>query len=67
MIRAVILLPASTVDRPARSNSGSDDDADSAGHFVLSEALVRVLVSMAENSEDPFQAISLEILAEIGQ
>jgi hypothetical protein len=32
----------------------------------LSAGLVRVLVSMAENPEDPFQAISLETLAELG-
>jgi hypothetical protein len=70
LIRVVILLPvAARNDRDRLGFEGmTADGSEGVLHHdpVLSEALVRILVSMAENPEDPFQSISLETLAEIG-
>lgn len=70
LIRVVILLPVAARndrDRPGFEVVTADGSEGVLHHDpVLPEALVRILVSMAENSEDPFQSISLETLAEIG-
>ena len=55
------LLSLSTVISPASSSSSGR------GRIPLSDAIVRTLVSVAENADDPFKGICLETLAEIGQ
>lgn len=69
LIRAVMLLPPATPDQ-AGDACGESVIGTTRRHSktpAVSQALVRVLVSMAENSEDPFQAIALETLTELGE
>jgi rapamycin-insensitive companion of mTOR len=55
------LLSLSTVISPASSSSSGR------GRIPLSDAIVRTLVSVAENADDAFKGICLETLAEIGE
>jgi hypothetical protein len=70
LMRIVVLLPvAAPADRAQSNLEGVTENGDESRLYddpVLSEALVRILVSMAEIPEDPFQSTSLETLAEIG-
>lgn len=80
LLRAVFFLPYTqaasnlvdiTTDSPFEERGpvtfgtkGAEDYAESA---VVSQGIIRVLVSLAENEEDAFQAIGLECLAELGK
>ena len=70
MIRSIMSLPDNSSTNPAQSGpertNVNDDAVIAHDDPLLSEGLVRILVSMAENPEDAFQSVSLETLAEIG-
>ncbi|CED82219.1 ste16 protein [Phaffia rhodozyma] len=79
LIRSVLNLPPSPftpplISTPSRSKSLSDyrnlNDLERRGFrrsakVPLSDSVIRTLVSLAENGDDPFRFVSLETLAEI--
>jgi hypothetical protein len=71
LIRAIIFLPkrllAAQGDTFDRDQTAIDAARGQNETLAVSHALVRVLISMAENPEDPFQAITLETLTELGK
>ena len=69
LIRAIMSLPQPRSDQPGEASGHAVVSATRRYGKVpaISQALVRVLVSMAENPEDPFQAITMETLTELGE
>jgi hypothetical protein len=69
LIRAVISLPKQ-MSSPLESAYDQSPSSAARKHSTtsaISQGLVRILISMAENPEDPFQAITLETLTELGR
>lgn len=75
LIRTAVSLPLHTpLGRSSSSATKSrvPSSSELAGmskevQHVVSEALIRVLVSVAENPDDPLQVICLETLAELSE